>query len=415
LIKRRLFIMVCACALTATLAQSQTSPATPLTFAQVVALANASDPTLRVSEAVLGQARAELAAARVFPGTAIEIESRRAKSADARGAESTFAINQPIDLFNKRGTRREAATAQMEIADSARDAARLLFRSVLRAAYTEVLALDRAVPAAREDLDTLDSVERLVNRRADLGETREVDRLRIQIERQRAADRVEQLELAWTAARSILRLLAGPSLPESFELADPQGIPVSTSLDATTASVASRHPRIRIADATVRQQQALLRLAELNRYPEPSVGVFHSDELDKIATGIRLGVSFPSWGTNRALVAAARAALDRARAERAVAVRDLTREVTEQHFAREALVRRVLRLQKELLPRAAELTRIARFAYEQGETSQLEFLDAQRTSVAMRQEYLETLRNLAAVESRLEQLIGEPTDAALPQ
>jgi outer membrane protein, heavy metal efflux system len=74
------------------------------------------------------------------------------------------------------------------------------------------------------------------------------------------------------------------------------------------------------------------------------------------------------------------------------------------------LLRRVGRLENELLPRARRALEIAEFAYQQGETSQLDYLDVRRTYIALQQESLEAMRQFAAAESRLEQLTGEPLD-----
>ena len=329
---------------------------------------------------------------------------------DRTGSESSVRITQPIDLFSRRSARREALQAGVSVEESNRDLALLALRSTLRAAYVEVLTLDRALPIAREDRDVARQLEQLVNRRADLGETREVDRLRIQVEQQRAEDLVEQLEVRRATAERVLRLLVGAALPEAFVLAD-LPTPAPGEFPAIRARVLDSHPRLRVSEAIVRQREAQLRLARANRLPEPSIGVASANELDKNARSIIIGASIPVWGWNRGEIAIARAGLDRATGARDAARRDIERELTELFFGRDAVARHVRRLQGELLPRARETLRIAEIAYRNGETSQLDYLDARRTYVALQQEYLAAVRELAIAESRLEQFTGEVADA----
>jgi cobalt-zinc-cadmium efflux system outer membrane protein len=377
-------------------------------FEQLVTMARAADPSLCSAESAIAQARGELLQSGAFPAIEVEVEAASASSETESGTTLGFRITQPLDLFGRRAARREAFEALVVAEESARDLALLGFRATLRKAYVELLAIDRSLPAAREDLAVARQLEQLVNRRAELGETREVDRLRIQVERLRAEERVEQLELQRAAADRALRLLVGAQLPGSFEVADLDTAPAQ-SIDALIARATGNHPRIRIAEASVRQQEALLRLARANRLPEPSVGLIHDPELDQTATGIAVGASLPLWGWNRGEIAAARAALERATAERDVAVREVSLDVTEFASASQQLRRRATRLQDELLPRAQETFRIAEIAYRNGETSQLDYLDARRTYVALQQENLEVLRELAEAESRLEQFTAEIT------
>lgn len=385
-------------------------PATTLTFEDVVAMARSADPTLRSAEAAILQARGQLRTAVAFPATEVEIEHGRAHGDGRSGSQSSFSITQPLDLFNVRGARRRVAEAQIEIEQSSRDLTLLAFRGSLRLAFVELLAAQRALPAAEEDLTVAVELERLVNRRADVGETREVDRLRMQVERLRAEERVEQLRIALRAARRGLSLLVGTDLSEDARVAD---LAPTASPDFNAGSVAmlARQPRIRIAEAGVRQAEASVHLAEALRWPQPAVGAYTQKDFDSRGSGVRLGVSVPVWDWNRGDVAVARAALDRARADLELTRRGVSRDFIDVFYAREALGRRVQRLQNELLPRARRTFEIAEVAYRQGETSQLDYLDARRTWVALQQEYHEVLREYAAAESRLEQLTGEPIDA----
>ena len=412
---RRAFVLaflICAAALAQAQAPSPASPPAPtLTLADLLARIDASDPALRASRAAIAEAEGELTSARAFPRTEIEMRAGRATNETASRSESELSVRQPLDLFNRRGARREAAEAQKAIEQASAAQTRLVARGLARSAYIELLATDRALGAAREDQEAALQVEQLVNRRADLGETREVDRLRIQVERQRAEDRLEQLEMARTSAERALRLVAaGAPLPDRLVLADVPPMP-TLPYEAMLSRVIAHQPRIEAAAAEVRRREALLALARANRWPDPSLGVFSDSEIDKRARGVLLGISLPLSGWSRGEIAVAQAGLERARADRDAMERDVALDFTAAFHEREAVVRHAARLQSELLPRARRALEIGEYAYRQGETSQLDYLDARRTYVALEQESLDALRRSGEAESRLEQWTGEPLDA----
>ena len=402
---RAVALLVLVLAARLALAQPGQPAAAPLTLADVQALAARGAPDLAAAEAAIAQARGELLAARTYPGPFFEIGAARARGDDGSGTESEVAVRQPLDLFGRRAARRDVAEAAVAAEESARYQVALVLRGMVRIAFAEAVAAERALATALEDLAAAAELEQLVSRRADLGEAREVDRLRFGIERQRAEARVESVEVARRAARRALDILAGGGLPANAELAADTAPPTVPPIDAALAAV-ERHARLRIADALVRQREAELRLALANRRPDVEIGVAREEELDKVANGVQVGIGIPLFGWNRGAVAAARAAVERARAERAAVVRELSAEINAAHAELEAATRRLQRLDSELLPRSRRGVEIAELAFRHGETSLLDLLDVRRTHIALQQEQLEALREMAAAQARLEQLTG---------
>lgn len=372
------------------------------------ALAARSAPDLAAAQAAIAQARGELLAARAYPRPWLEIGAARARGDDGRGTESEVAVRQPLDLFGRRAARRQVAEAAVAAEESTREQVALSLRGLVRIAFAEAAAAERALATAREDLAAAAELDQLVSRRADLGEAREVDRLRFGIERQRAEARVDTLEVARRAARRALEILAGGALPANAELVMEAAPPGAPPLDVALALV-ERHPQIRVADAVLRQREAELRLALANRRPDIEIGVAREEELDKVANGAQVGIGIPLFGWNRGAIAAARAAVERARAERAAVVRELSAEISTVHAELEATTKRLQRLEHELLPRSRRGVEIAELAFRHGETSLLDLLDVRRTHIALQQEQLEALREMAAAQARLEQLTGGST------
>jgi outer membrane protein TolC len=70
-------------------------------------------------------------------------------------------------------------------------------------------------------------------------------------------------------------------------------------------------------------------------------------------------------------------------------------------------------LMSDLLPSAAESLRLARLLFEEGETSLLDLLDAQRTARDARREEIRARFELAVALSELRRLLG-PDDTMTP-
>jgi cobalt-zinc-cadmium efflux system outer membrane protein len=154
------------------------------------------------------------------------------------------------------------------------------------------------------------------------------------------------------------------------------------------------------------RSEALLSFARRSRVPDLGLSLFHQKELDRDAWGVSFGVTLPLWNAKRGEIAKAdaAAALARAEAERtsvalATALEERRRDVDV--AASQAAV-----LTGELLPAASESLRTARLLFEEGETSLLDLLDAQRTARDARREEIRARFELAVALSELERLIG---------
>jgi cobalt-zinc-cadmium efflux system outer membrane protein len=177
--------------------------------------------------------------------------------------------------------------------------------------------------------------------------------------------------------------------------------------DVLAVQIANRSPRLRAALAEAERQQALLSVARRGRIPDLAVTLFKDKELDKQATGWSVGVRVPLWNANRGDIARADAATRISRAEservRIELVTELQGRLKELQIAGDE----VSLLDSELLPAAERSVGLVRLSFEEGETSLLDLLDAQRT-------FRDTQRETAAAHLALSLALGEVQKLAGP-
>lgn len=273
----------------------------------------------------------------------------------------------------------EAAEREVEAttADAVLKAKRLFYE----AAVTESEA--RALAEAADDAG---SFRDIMERRVQLGEGTEADRLRTRTEALRA-----QLEARAAGARAeaqraaLNRFLLG-ALGERFSLSDDLDptrlVPIAGDL-ITLAT--SRNPDYRAALLRVEQAGSALTAERSLRLPGLAASIFREREFDRIASGFSLGIAIPLWNRNQGGVRIAEGELREAEAEALDLKARIEAEVERLTRADQSARELAISYRRDILPAAAEVLSIIRFSLEQGEANLLAWLEARRT-------YLEVLR-----------------------
>ena len=359
-------------------------------------------------------AEAESRAARVLPDPVFDFSWDRAHPTDqpgAKGDETGYALSQTLPWP---GTRRANVAAGDRAADALRAGAEgvaweIEARARLAFARLEVArGLRDVARGAEEDARSLRD---LVARRAELGESRESDRIKVSVEWLRQQRQLAAVSREAQVAEAILRALAVEPLPEPLLLSATKHPPLPP-LDpaALAARLAEANPRLRAARAEAARRAALSSVARRARIPDLDVSVFRQRELDKDANGFSVGIKLPLWNANRGEIA-------RAEADERVAAAAAAREVIDVLTELEARLTDLVvaadqtaLLEREILPQAKRSLDLARLLYEEGETSLLDLLDAQRTFREAQRERLASHLALAFAAADVQRLAGPDFD-----
>jgi cobalt-zinc-cadmium efflux system outer membrane protein len=321
--------------------------------------------------------------------------------------EWSFAVTQTLPWPGTWSARSEAGEHAAEALRAEATLARWKLAVAARLAYARLRFARTALEVGRAAEEDARSLRDLVRTRAELGEGREVDRLKADLELLREQRRARRAAREASVAEEHLRRLAVSALPEPLVLAPspplPDRLPDESEIRARLLEV---NPTLRAARAAARRDEALASVTRRERIPDLDVTVFHDRELEKTATGVALGVRVPLWNANRGEIAVAesRAAGARRRYERTRlrTLDELTAAVGELEIARaEAAL-----LKDEMLPAARRSLDLARLSFEEGETSLLDLLDTQRVTRETTREAATGRLALAEALGRVQLLVG---------
>ena len=385
-----------------------------VSLSRVKTLAVRAHPAGLEADALRRLGRAEVSLARTWRDPEAELTFGKGEERDGMGtsrSESGWRVTQEVPSpFSYRHRVRAARFTALSLeAEAAARRLELLFAVEL--SYFDLAAATERLTLLTESAEDAAKIFEISSRRVEFGEARESERLRAEIELLRQRRAVERARADALGLRAVLRRLAGPDLPEDFAV-EPQWPPMGPAgaLEALRRKLVLSNPELAMARADSGRATETRRSAVWGVLPDLFAGAYEERELDKTSRGFSLGLSIPLWNANRPLIARSRA--DESRAEAALRVleielqNDLDRMFRSFRLASE----QAETFRARLLPAARENLRLARLAYEEGETSFLELLDAQRTFREAVVEWIDLKREAASSFAEVRRLTGGMLD-----
>lgn len=360
-------------------------------------------------------------------GSRQQISARTATAAPGIPREfstysATVDVSYEVDLFGRLRAGSEAAQAELEASEGARDAVRTALAAEVAKSYHALRALDQQVALTRETIRLREEALALQKKRRDAGLTSEFEYRQLEAEAAALRTQLPPLERQREAEEAALSVLLGRSPRAIFEgavarkavaeeapsaLVVPSGLPSELLLrrgDLVEAErrLAAAHARIEVARAEMFPSIALTAAlgaesAALSNLFSSGAGIWSLGIglAQPIFAGGRLEArTEAAEARERQLLAAYRRAIQVAFSEvrTAIAAQARARESYEAETARaEAL---------------AETARLARLRYANGIASQLDVLDAERGLLAARSARIEALRAYRAAVADLFRALG---------
>lgn len=374
-------------------------------YVQVVLRAH---PAARQSLALQAAAAAESKSARLFPDPVLGFSWADARpQGGASASERGWSVSQSIPWPGTFAAGKLAADQQAAVLRSEGAATRWELEIAARAAFARLLHARAAVEiAVTAEADAL-ALKDLTARRADLGESRELDRIKTEVEWLREQRTRRSLEREGEAVEAIFRRLAVEPLPRPLILAGalPEPLP-NTDGDDLRARLLRANPGWLAAQAAAAREGALASVARRSRVPDLDVTWFRDEELDKTANGLQVGVRVPLWNANRGAIARAEAAAVLASAGAQRTLLDLESSLEKARQDLDVASRQAEIVSARILPAATRSLELARLSYQEGETSLLDLLDAQRTFRETQREAAATRLALAFALADVRRLVG---------
>ncbi|MET0314929.1 MAG: TolC family protein [Hansschlegelia sp.] len=387
-------------------------PSRTLTLSQALSRAVASSPGLAAADREVGAAGGRSLQARVFPNPELSAElddafgSRSKRNLDA--AETTLQISQLFELGGKRDARLAIAAADIDAARWDRAAIRLQVLAETAEAFAKTLGAQRRVAELEEQLDDLDRLTPLLQRRVEAGASSSAE-----ISRGRLATELTRVELAkarasFQAARRALSVLIGEKAASFTAVGgDLARIGAPPSFDALM-STALQTPQLTRFTAVRAQRRALLAAAQARATPDITAGVGwrHYREDRSNAVMASLSLPLPVFDRNQGGVIEANETLAKTESERAAAQRTLTVLVGNAYEALRGSYEEARLTRANVLPVAREAYGSIRSGYAEGRYTLLELLEARAALSDASLKEIDALVTFHATLASLEGLTG---------
>lgn len=385
--------------------------ASVLTLEAALRTAHDNNPELAAARWGIAIAQGERTQAGLLPNPELSWEQEDTR----RGSQTTtVSLSQRLELGGKRGARvtvseREQALAALELERQGN-----ALRAEVLSAFDSAVQAQERLQLAEQSLRLTERGLQVVQGRVRAGSASPIEAARAQV--QVSEMRLEQGRAEQAVAIAYQQLASVTGAPQAgFERvaatgADAFAPPETSTLLARLEQTAE----LRLARLQIEQREAALGLARSQRIPDltVSVGSQYSETDRERINVVGLSMPLPLFDRNQGNVLSAARRADQARDVRNGTELRVRSEVVQALAQWQVAAREVQAFDRSILPAAQQAVDAATRGFERGKFSFLEVLDAQRTLVAARTQYLAAQAQGSDARVRLERLFGDLATAS---
>lgn len=384
-----------------------TEPSSNITLTDALNLALNANPEIAVAsrERVAIEGARVQAAARPNPTVSALLE-------DTRNAtrQTTILLEQPIELGDKRAIRILAADARYDAASVSLEVKKSEIQANVTVAFYEVLAAQERLRLAQSSLDVAKQAREAVSKRVQAGKISPVEETKSRVAEASVKIEANRASSILTSARKRLTGLWGNPLPR-FQIAEGQveDIPEAMPLD-NLVNMLDSSPNIQRAKLEISTRQALANIENSKRTPDltVSVGAKRNEELGLNQAVLGVSIPIPVFDRNQGNLQEALSRTDKAKDE-LTALRIQQETLLAEAYERLTSARQsVETLKLDILPGAQSAFDAATKGFEFGKFGFLDVLDAQRTLVQAKSQYIDALLEANQAMSDIERILGKP-------
>lgn len=404
-------------------ALAEIEPAAPLTLRAALALAAGANPELSAARHEVRAVEGALLQAGLSPNPSLAME-RVDTRRDTR--ETTLQLSQPLELGGKRAARVQAAERGRDSAAAELALKGAQVRADVIAAWFAVLAAQEQLRLAREAEELAQRAASATARRVVAGKVSPVEETRARVAASSVRLEAMRADSALATARKRLAGLWGnttprferadgamdalPTLPEPSAPPGGHGLPGGTQF-ADAGALQRRlaaSPAMALARAQLGRSQALAQVELSRRAPDLtlSIGSKRSEELGRTQAVFGVSVPLPFFDRNQGNVLESARRVDKARDELAATALRLDAELSQARQEYELARRQADALRDDILPGAQSAYDAASTGFDYGKFGFLEVLDAQRTLLQAKSQYLNTLADAHRAMAAIDRILG---------
>lgn len=342
-------------------------------------------------------------AARPNPTIGLDVEDTRRAT-----RSTTVLLTQPFELGGKRAARMAVADRSRDVAEAQLAAQTAQVRAAVTSAYFDALVAQERVRLAESSLSLAEGASGAANKRVTAGKISPVDETRARVAE--SGVRIELLQARSELRSAIHALRAATGAPQGvFDAVSGAALELPTpNDDAELARRLADAPAIRQAQRDSERFAALADVERSRATPDltVSVGAKRDAEAGRNMAVLGVSVPIPVFDSNRGAQLESLRRLDKAISDaRATATRVETEALQSQERLSTARAE-VESLQREVLPGAQGAYDAAAKGFDLGKFGFLDVLDAQRTLLAAKGQYLRALAETHRSRIELDRVLG---------
>lgn len=377
-----------------------------VTFSQALQRAQENNPNMAAANWQMDISQAERRQAGLIPNPELSWEVEDTRS-DTR--TTTVQLTQPIELGGKRGARIEVAQRGIDIAALGLEQYRNGLRAEVIQAFYGALQAGMRVELAEQSRQIAQRALGIAQGRVKAGKVSPIELTRAQVQ-------LAELELESTRAQrdrriaeDRLQLVMGQSAvseqrPQGDATRLPEVPATSRLLSALAASA-----ELRSAQTTIDQQEAAFALEKTQRIPDLNISVgsqYSAADRERVNL-VGLSMPLPLFNRNQGNILAAARRADQSRDLRNAAELRLRNEIQAAAAQWQSAQVEIQAFESTILPSAQQAVDSTARGFEMGKFAFLDVLDAQRTLIQSRAQYIQSLAVATDSWVQLERVLGD--------
>jgi cobalt-zinc-cadmium efflux system outer membrane protein len=377
-----------------------------MTLPAALAQALTTNPDIAAARREVQASEGALRQAGVMPNPELSALVEDARQ-DSRS--TTIQINQPLELGGKRG-------ARISVAERSRSAAlnELAIKSAeIRAAVTTqffaVLIAQERQRLATVSLELAQRASHAASRQVSLGKIPPLEATRAGIAESGVRVELAQANSDLLIARQSLATAMGSKLAAEQQLqAEFHTLPALPDLQKLTQALA-RSPLMQRAQLELDKRLAMSALEKSRQVPDLTLSIGNKREQQTGRNQAIVGISIPLnlFDRNQGNLQEALSRADKARDELTATENRLHGELLQAHQRLSLAREEAEMLKKDMLPGAQQAYELAIKGFEYGKFNFMDVLDAQRSLLQARAQYLRSLSEAQRAAADIEAYIGD--------
>jgi len=389
------------------------------TLGEIVELALAKNPVVSSAEGQIEQQRGQQTAAGAYPNPTVTGYTGHGELRDSGSAnigpslnrqslaEYNMTVGQPVEWPAMRAARQRVADLGLATANASMSETRLNLTAQVKVAFYDLVLTQQDAMLARRNFDIVEGVARIVKARVKSGEAPQFESIKAEVEVLKARQQVARADNAVRINRVMVDTLTGGALGSSFAVqGDFMGVPKELHIEGLMARMMDQHPTIQRLLKSVEQSDWKVEFERQSRLPTVTLSGGFWRELGREAFQGGLSVPLPLWYRRQGEIVSSLGAKRREESELLRTRNELAKSVYQHYQDVRTTAELIEVFDKGLLKQAQEALRLAQFSFQQGASSLLDVLDAQRVQRQIMLDYAQARHELSVSLARLERAVG---------